>query len=412
MIRYYTHCNAACIRLNSRYTGSVQICAANTALHLESQYMSLILEITDSIGQVDANQWDALVGDMPLLSHAFLSALETSNSVGKGTGWQSYPMLVRDDGELVGAIPLYLKNHSYGEYVFDWAWADAYQRSGLNYYPKLLAAIPFTPITSPRLLAKNIEIQALMIAALGETMLKHKLSSVHVIFPDDDSAAALLQDGWMQRHGVQFRWENEGFSDFDDFLAVLSHDKRKKIRQERKKVSASDIVCKRIKGEDVSPEQWDFFYQCYENTYLEHHSTPYLTRAFFQEIGLTMPKNILLVIACVDDIPVASALNIYHQTTLYGRYWGALRYVPNLHFELCYYQAQEFCIAEKIKYFEGGAQGEHKLARGFKPRPTCSFHKIAHPDFAVAISDFLTKESLSIAAYTSELEQRAPFKVL
>jgi predicted N-acyltransferase len=285
----------------SRYTGSVQIYAANTALHLESQYMSLILEITDSIGQVDANQWDALVGDMPLLSHAFLSALETSNSVGKGTGWQSYPMLVRDDGELVGAIPLYLKNHSYGEYVFDWAWADAYQRSGLNYYPKLLAAIPFTPITSPRLLAKNIEIQALMIAALGETMLKHKLSSVHVIFPDDDSAAALLQDGWMQRHGVQFRWENEGFSDFDDFLAVLSHDKRKKIRQERKKVSASDIVCKRIKGEDVSPEQWDFFYQCYENTYLEHHSTPYLTRAFFQEIGLTMPQNILLVIACVDD---------------------------------------------------------------------------------------------------------------
>ena len=376
--------------------------------------MSLTLEITGSIQEVDASSWNALVGDMPLLSHAFLSALEVSGSVGKGSGWQPYPMLVHDAGQLVGAMPLYVKSHSYGEYVFDWAWAEAYQRSGLNYYPKLLSAIPFTPITSQRLVTKSdlnaSQIQALMIEALSETMHKHQLSSAHVIFPDEDSAAALQQAGWMQRHGVQFRWQNENFSDFDDFLSLLSHDKRKKIRQERNKVAAAGVVCKRIKGADISREQWDFFYQCYQNTYVEHRSSPYLTPAFFHQIGQTMPQNILLVVAYVDGTPIASALNIYHQTTLYGRYWGALQYVPNLHFELCYYQAQEFCIAEKIQYFEGGAQGEHKLARGFKPRPTCSFHKIAHTDFAAAIQDFVTKESQGIAAYTSELEERAPFK--
>jgi predicted N-acyltransferase len=295
-------------------------------------------------------------------------------------------------------------------YVFDWAWAEAYERSGLSYYPKLLSAIPFTPITSQRLISSNFEIQTLMIAALSETIQKHQLSSAHVIFPDENSAAAFKQAGWLQRHGVQFRWENASFNDFDDFLSILSHDKRKKIRQERKKVAASGVVCRRIKGADITPAEWDFFYRCYENTYLEHRSTPYLTPAFFHQIGLCMPQNILLVMAYVDDIPVASALNIYHQTTLYGRYWGALQYVPNLHFELCYYQAQEFCIAEKIQYFEGGAQGEHKLARGFKPRPTCSFHKIAHADFAAAIQDFVEKESQGIAAYTTELEDRAPFK--
>lgn len=373
--------------------------------------MSLTLEITDSIQAIDASSWNALAGNMPLLSHAFLSALEVSGSVGKGTGWQPYPMLVHDAGQLVGAMPLYVKSHSYGEYVFDWAWAEAYQRSGLHYYPKLLAAIPFTPITSQRLLAKNAHIQTLMIGALSETMYKHQLSSVHVIFPDEDSAAALSQAGWMQRQGVQFRWENRDFSNFDAFLSTLCHDKRKKIRQERKKVAASGVVCKPIKGADITAEQWDFFYQCYANTYHEHRSTPYLTPAFFQQIGLTMPQNILLVLAYVDDVPIASALNIYHQTTLYGRYWGALQYVPNLHFELCYYQAQEFCIAENIQYFEGGAQGEHKLARGFIPRPTCSFHKIAHSEFAGAIQDFVTRESQGITAYTTELEERAPFKV-
>jgi hypothetical protein len=374
--------------------------------------MSLTLEITDSILDVDADSWNRLVGTMPLLSYAFLSALEESNSVGKASGWQPYPLLVYDDSQLVGAMPLYLKTHSYGEYVFDWAWAEAYERSCISYYPKLVAAIPFTPITSARLIASAAPIQLLMLEALQETMLKYKLSSAHILFPDADSAAVLKQAGWLQRNGVQFRWENENFQHFDDFLSILSHDKRKKIRQERKKVVAAGVVCKRIKGIDISAAQWDFFYECYQNTYVEHRSTPYLTPAFFQQIGRNMPQHILLVIAYVDDVPIASALNIYDQSALYGRYWGALRYVPNLHFELCYYQAQEFCIAEQIQYFEGGAQGEHKLARGFKPRPTCSFHKIAQPDFAAAISDFVAKESQGIVAYTSELEQRAPFKAL
>ena len=372
--------------------------------------MALKLEISDSIHTVDAASWNALVGDMPILSHTFLSAFEDSGSVGSGTGWQPYPMLVHDGEALVGAMPLYLKSHSYGEYVFDWAWAEAYQRSGLNYYPKLLSAIPFTPITSARLLSKTPEIQTLMLEALAEIMQKHRLSSAHIIFPDDDSASALKQAGWMQRTGVQFRWKNEDFNDFEHFLSTLSHDKRKKIHQERKKVVVSGVVCQRIKGSDITPEQWQFFYNCYANTYHQHHSTPYLTQQFFSQIGQTMPENILLIIASIDNKPIAAALNIYHQSCLYGRYWGALQYVPNLHFELCYYQAQEFCIAEKIQYFEGGAQGEHKLARGFKPRATCSFHKIAQPDFAAAISHFIEKESQGIAAYTTELEERAPFK--
>jgi predicted N-acyltransferase len=368
------------------------------------------LEIQDSYSQLNAAQWDALVGDMPLLSHAFLSAMEDSGSIGKSTGWQPYPMLVKAADTLIAAMPLFLKTHSYGEYVFDWAWADAYERNGMQYYPKLLSAIPFTPITSQRLITDQPEIQMLMIQALEETMRKYQLSSAHILFPDEGSTAMLEQAGWMQRQGVQFRWQNEGFADFDAFLMTLSHDKRKKIRQERKKIVASGVQCRAIKGADITHDQWNFFYQCYANTYREHHSTPYLMPRFFKQIGRTMPDNILLIIAYINDEPIASALNIYHDTTLYGRYWGSLQYVPGLHFELCYYQAQEFCIAHNIQYFEGGAQGEHKLARGFKPRPTCSFHKMAHPDFERAIRDFVGREAQGVTAYTHELEERAPFK--
>jgi predicted N-acyltransferase len=224
--------------------------------------------------------------------------------------------------------------------VFDWAWAEAYGRNGLQYYPKLLSAIPFTPISSQRLLTTQPQVQDLMIKALMQMMDKHSLSSVHVLFPDRHSAQAFNRAGWLKRNGVQFRWQNENFDNFDAFLNTLSHDKRKKIRQERKKISASGIVCKHIKGADITSEQWEFFYRCYENTYFEHRSSPYLTPAFFQQIGTDMPQNILLILAYADDEPVAAALNIYHQTTLYGRYWGAVKYVPNLHFELCYYQAQ------------------------------------------------------------------------
>ncbi len=377
--------------------------------------MTLKVDLADSVTSLDRQSWDALVGGMPLLSHAFLSALEESKSIGNGTGWQSCPMLVFDDEALVGGLPLYVKSHSCGEYVFDWAWAEAYEKNGLNYYPKLIAAIPFSPITSQRLLVASVnnasQIQSLMVETLEEITRSNQFSGAHVLFPNEDSAKVLSEANWLQRHGVQFQWKNESFENFEGFLSQLTQEKRKKIRQERKKVVNSGVVCHRVKGPDISEAQWEFFYQCYCNTYREHRSTPYLSREFFKIIAKTMPQHILLVMAYKDGAPIASALNFYDQNTLYGRYWGCLEYVPNLHFELCYYQAQEFCIAENIQYFEGGAQGEHKLARGFKPKATCSFHQIAHPQFANAIEDFVMREAHGIAKYTNELEDRAPFKL-
>ncbi len=387
----------------------------------QSLVQNISVELITSINEIAATDWNALanqnalVETTPLLSHAFLSALENSGSVGRGTGWNPHHLIVKQNlakqsSQLIGAMPLYLKSNSYGEYVFDWAWADAYERTGLNYYPKLLSAIPFSPITSARLLSSDIQTLGLMIEALETTMHQHNLSSAHVLFPDETSAEYFEAAGWLKRTGVQFRWQNKNYGDFEEFLATLSHDKRKKIHQERKKIQGAGVVCRRVKGKEASERDWDFFYQCYCNTYHEHHSTPYLTRAFFSEIGKTMPENILLIVAEIDGHVIASTLNLYNKNTLYGRYWGATQFVSALHFELCYYQAQQFCIAEKITYFEGGAQGEHKLARGFEPRPTCSYHKIAHPDFEAAIKQFLVRESEGIAAYTNELEERVPFK--
>ena len=376
--------------------------------------MSITAEILNSFLEVDATQWDALTDNTPLLSHAFLVALETTRCVGRSTGWIPQPLIVRDGTQLIGAMPLYLKTHSYGEYVFDWAWADAYNNmfsaENNQYYPKLLSAIPFSPITSSRLLAKTLEIQSMLINALEQVMLQHGLSSAHVLFPDDASAAVLQQAGWMQRHGVQFRWENENFTDFEQFLSTLTHDKRKKIHQERKKIQAAGVICKHIIGTNITESDLDFFYTCYANTYSEHRSSPYLTRDFFSEIVANIPQNILLITAELGGKAIASTLSIYNQYTLYGRYWGAIQFVSGLHFELCYYQAQAFCIAQKIKFFEGGAQGEHKLARGFKARPTCSYHKIANVEFSAAVKHFLAREATGMAEYVTELEQRAPFK--
>lgn len=377
--------------------------------------MSLKIEIVSSICTLAPASWDALTDGSPLTSHCFLSTLEKTQCVGSGTGWQSYPLLVTDGAELLGAVPLYAKSHSYGEYVFDWAWANAFEQNGIAYYPKLLSAIPFTPITGARLLSHDSEIRRLMVNVLADRLQGLKLSSVHVLFPDADSAETLEQAGWLRRNGVQFRWENEGFKDFEDFLARLTHDKRKKIHQERKKIASAGVVTRRLTGEEITAADWDFFYRCYENTYHLHRSTPYLTREFFIQLGRGMPQNVLLLIAEQAGEKIAAALNFYGENRdgishLYGRYWGALSYVPGLHFELCYYQAQEFCIEQGIRYFEGGAQGEHKLARGFKPRPTCSFHKIAHPDFATAIEAAVKRETLGMEIYQDELESRAPFK--
>jgi predicted N-acyltransferase len=370
----------------------------------------IVVQVVGSITQVDAASWNALASNMPLLSYAFLAALEKSGSVGPEVGWSPCILIIQQQESLLGAMPLYIKSHSYGEYVFDWAWADAYEQNGLSYYPKLLSAIPFSPITSARLLAKYPQVKLQLIEAVEAIMLKHQLSSAHVLFPDETDASLFENAGWMKRCGVQFRWQNEGYDTFESFLKTLSHNKRKKIHQERKKIQDAQIKSRFVRGQDATEADWDFFYQCYCATYRDHHSTPYLTRSFFSEIAHSMSEHILLIIAERGGKSIASTLNFYNQETLYGRYWGATEFVSGLHFELCYYQAQQFCIDENIQYFEGGAQGEHKLARGFKPRPTTSFHKIAHPQFELAIKDFLLRESKGVASYTSELEERVPFK--
>lgn len=373
-------------------------------------------QTSNAISAIPSIEWDIFNTDNPFTSHAFLSALEDSASVGEGTGWIPHHLLARQGGKLVCAMPLYLKLHSYGEYVFDWSWADAYQRNGLEYYPKLLCAVPFTPVTGPRVLGANPEFSPRpecskqMVQALESLLQQYELSSAHVNFPDAESAAMFEAAGWLKRAGVQFRWENKGYADFEEFLGQLTHDKRKRIHQERKKVTEAGVRCRWILGAEATESDWDFFYQCYCNTYRQHQSTPYLTRDFFSRIGQGMPQNILLIIAEIDGRPIASTLNIYNRHTLYGRYWGATQFVPGLHFELAYYQAQQFCIAQGIRYFEGGAQGEHKLARGFEPRPTCSFHKIADARFADVIAQVVRREALGIAVYTDELEERAPFK--
>lgn len=377
--------------------------------------MSPQISIASGIKEIDPASWDTLGDGSPFLTHAYLDALERTGCVGSGTGWQPCPLLVKDGSRLLGAMPLYAKSHSYGEYVFDWAWANAFEQHGIDYYPKLICAVPFTPVTGPRLMCADAAIRQQMLAALGDQLLAAGWSSAHVLFPDESDAQAMAAAGWLKRSGVQFRWENEGYASFDTFLSTLTHDKRKKIRQERKRITAADVRVHRLTGADISESHWAFFYRCYANTYRLHRSSPYLNEAFFIEIGRQMPQNVLLVVAERNGENIAVALSFFGENSagisqLYGRYWGALEYVPGLHFELCYYQAQEFCIERGIRYFEGGAQGEHKLARGFKPRPTCSFHKIARPDFAAAIARALERESGMMEMYQDELEERAPFK--
>lgn len=368
------------------------------------------VQIVGNIAEINEDQWNQLAGYMPLLSHAFLRAMEQSHSVGEGTGWQPCFITVTQGQQLVGAMPVYLKGHSYGEYVFDWSWADAYEQNGLAYYPKLLSAIPFSPVTSDRLLAQDEATKLLLIEAIESVMTKHQLSGSHVLFPSEADAELFERVGWLKRQGVQFRWENDGYETFDDFLSTLSHNKRKKIRQERRKVAQAGVQCRLLTGDKITEQDWDFFYDCYCNTYREHHSTPYLTRRFFTQISQSMAPQVLLIVAEQAGVPIASTLNFYNDCYLFGRYWGCTQFVSGLHFELCYYQAQQFCIERGIRFFEGGAQGEHKLARGFKPRPTCSYHKLANPAFERSIAAYLKRESGGIEAYTTELEERAPFK--
>ncbi|WUR15125.1 GNAT family N-acetyltransferase [[Empedobacter] haloabium] len=373
--------------------------------------------VLSSLHDAGADAWTALLARQapgtdpnPFLSYAFLHALHESGSASAKTGWQPHYLALWDGDELAAAMPLYAKSHSYGEYVFDWAWADAYHRNGVEYYPKLLSAIPFTPVTGPRLLARDDAARAALVDALCQLQRATGLSSTHVLYPPEQQAAQLEAAGFMLRSNVQFHWLNQGYEHFDAFLATLEQKKRKNIRAERRKVAEAGVTLRRVPAVEATDADWRFFHRCYKNTYAEHHSSPYLNLDFFQRIGATMPENILLVFAERAGRPIAASLLVHTADTLYGRYWGAIEHVPCLHFETAYYQPLEFCIERGIGTFEGGAQGEHKMARGFLPTRTWSAHWLAHPAFADAIERFLARESGGIEAYMDELNERNPFK--
>ncbi|ACR29851.1 GNAT family N-acetyltransferase [Burkholderia glumae] len=371
--------------------------------------------------ETGADEWNALLERQahptPFLRHEFLAALHATGCATGETGWSPNFVTLTDTATnaLVAAAPLYAKQHSYGEYVFDWAWADAYQRNGLPYYPKLLCAVPFTPVQGTRLIAADSRARRQLAATLVALAEQSEVSSLHVLFPSTDEAALLGEMGMMLREGVQFHWLNDGYRHFDDFLSTLEQKKRKNIRAERRKVAEAGVTLRRVRGEDATDADWRFFSRCYRQTYREHYSSPYLNLDFFRRIGATMPENLLLVIAEAEGKPIASALAVYRRDpagggTLYGRYWGALEHVPCLHFETAYYQLLEFCIEEQLSAFEGGAQGEHKLARGFMPTVTRSAHWLAHPAFADAVGAFLERETGQIHAYMDELREHNPFK--
>jgi predicted N-acyltransferase len=368
--------------------------------------------VVESLAGVNALAWNRLLAmcgsGNPFLRHEFLHALIDSGCASTRTGWQPQILLLERDGELAGAMPMFLKTHSYGEYVFDWAWADAYQRHGLEYYPKLLCAVPFTPVGGPRLIAgSRADRELLADKALD---IASQVSSLHVLFAPAEQAELLGARGMLMRHTVQFHWQNQGYADFDDFLSRLSHQKRKNLKQERRKVREAGVTFRWLRGREILREHWAFFNRCYRNTYRAHRSTPYLSLEFFLRIGESLPEHTLLILAERAGQPIAAAFNMYTPDTLYGRYWGALEYVPLMHFEACYYQAIDFAIAHGLRCFEGGAQGEHKLFRGLLPVETLSAHWLAHPQFSAAIEDFLARETTGIAKYVNELNEHSPFK--
>ena len=370
--------------------------------------------LAPEIDAISLAQWNALAGNGPgavFVRHEWLGALERSGCVGERTGWQPLHLILEDPGgEIAGVVPLYAKGHSYGEYVFDWAWADAYRRHGLEYYPKLLSAVPFTPIAGPRLMARDDAARALLAQALIAQARSTGVSSLHVLFPLAAGQEALGEAGCLRRDGVQFHWINQGYADFEEFLAALAQPKRKKIRAERRKVAEAGVRCQRLVGAEISESDWAFFIRCYDNTYREHHSTPYLNLRFFLDVAQRMPDAFVMIRAEIDGRPIGASLLVRDADRLYGRYWGSLGFVSHMHFEVAYYQTIEAAIDLKIGTIEGGAQGEHKMARGFVPVRTTSAHWLAQPEFADAVERFLERESGAMSGYIDELEERKPFR--
>ena len=378
-----------------------------------------VVQVVDDPREIDLAEWNALLAAQastsPFMRLEYLRALHESESASESTGWQAQFMLVRRGDALVAACPLYLKAHSYGEYVFDWAWADAYRRHGLRYYPKLLDAVPFTPVPGPRLLARTPADRRLLLHAIEQLARTADLSSAHLLFLDEADQEAARGCGWMMRSTVQFHWTNRRdppYGDFTDFLASLQREKRKKIQQERRRVVDAGVTFEERKGAEISTADWDFFYRCYALTYRAHLSTPYLTRDFFERMSRTMADNWLMFIASVDGRRIAASLIAIdpERKSAYGRYWGATEPISCLHFEACYYRPLAWCIANGYGRFEGGAQGEHKMARGLLPVQTWSAHWLAHPQFAAAVGDFLEREGAGVESYLDELNERMPFK--
>jgi predicted N-acyltransferase len=372
------------------------------------------LRVVDSLAGVPAAQWNSLVAGAPegagnpFVSHEFLSALIDTGCACARTGWRPQILLLEKDNSLAGAMPMFLKSHSRGEYVFDWSWADAYQRHGLAYYPKLLCAVPFTPVGGPRLLAADAAGRAQLLRAALE--LAKETSSLHVLFPPELEAGLMQDAGMLMRRTVQFHWRNEAYADFDDFLSRLTRHRRKVIRQERRRVREAGVSFRWLRGAAIERAHWEFFERCYRGTYLAHGNRPYLNLEFFLRLGATRTQDCLLIVAERAGQPVAATLNLVAGSTIYGRYWGSVEHIPLLHFECCYYQAIEYAISERLQRFEGGAQGEHKLFRGLLPVETHSAHWLAHPAFASAIEDYLRRETAGIARYVDELNEHSPFR--
>ena len=364
-----------------------------------------------SVGAFDEAAWDALVPDSnPFMRHGFLTALEDSGSVGEGTGWQSAPIVIENEaGELLAALPAYLKGHSQGEYVFDHSWADAYERAGGRYYPKLQIAAPFTPATGPRLLLRDPAFAAPLLGAAEQLCTQNRFSSAAATFIEPAQVPLFENAGWMLRHDIQFHWTNRGYETFEDFLADLSSRKRKDLRKERSAAQA-EVEIIRLRGAEIRPEHWDAFWVFYQDTGARKWGSPYLTRAAFDLIGERLGDAVLLILAFQNGEPIAGAMNVIGRDALYGRYWGCTRDVRFLHFELCYYQAIDAAIELGLKRVEAGAQGGHKLARGYQPVRTNSAHWIADPGFREAIADFLERERAGVAADANYLERRTPFR--
>ena len=368
------------------------------------------IRLVDSLDEINPKQWNGLVGGYPFLRHEFLMALQETGCVSADTGWEPLYLTLWEGEFFVGAMPLYLKSHSRGEFVFDQGWADGFERNGLSYYPKLLSAAPFSPVTGPRLLAKNHQNRRILAESAIDLAVQLKVSSLHILFPNKTDLAVLNELGFMLREGIQFHWHNKAYESFDGFLFALNHDKRKKIRQERRRAHDAGVTFHWLNGDQMDDDLLEFFYQCYVNTYHEHWSSPYLNLDFFKQIKKSMPDKLLWILAYRDNDPIACAMNMLGEDSLFGRYWGSNQFISGLHFETCYSQAVEYCIQHRIARFEGGAQGIHKMARGLLPTPTWSAHWIADPRFSDAIKRFLDEERSSIEHFREELVNHTPFK--